>query len=52
LTNYVEHLQPELIVNYCKFVVVSVDSPMLSIEVARSPAITRFKEGYAQNHSI
>ncbi len=33
LTNYVEHLQPELIVNYCKLVVVSVDSPMLSHEI-------------------
>lgn len=33
MTNYVTHLQPELIVNYCKLVVVSVDSPMLSKEV-------------------
>lgn len=33
LSNYVAHLQPELIVNYCKLVVVSVDSPMLSKEV-------------------
>jgi len=33
LANYVEHLQPELIVNYCKLVVVSVDGPMLSREV-------------------
>lgn len=33
MANYVEHLQPELIVNYCKLVVVSVDSPMLSKEV-------------------
>jgi peroxiredoxin len=33
LANYVEHLQPELIVNYCKLVVVSVDDPMLSHEV-------------------
>lgn len=28
-----EHLQPELIVNYCKLVVVSVDDTMLSSEV-------------------
>ncbi|MCA1605502.1 MAG: redoxin domain-containing protein [Acidobacteria bacterium] len=33
LANYVEHLQPELIVNYCKLVVVSVDSPVLSKEI-------------------
>jgi len=33
LTNYVEHLQPELIVNYCKLVIVSVDSPMLSKDI-------------------
>ncbi len=33
LTNYVQYLQPELIVNYCKLVVVSVDNPMLSREV-------------------
>jgi len=33
LSNYVEHLQPELIVNYCKLVVISVDDPMLSREV-------------------
>ena len=33
LTHYVNELQPELIVNYCKLVVVSVDSPMLSGEV-------------------
>lgn len=33
MANYVEHLQPELIVNYCKLVVVSIDSPMLSKEV-------------------
>src|SRR4029077_1695484 len=33
LTNYVAHLQPELIVNYCKLLVVSVDNPMLSKEV-------------------
>lgn len=33
LTNYVNHLQPELIVNYCKLAVVSVDTPMLSKEV-------------------
>ena len=33
LSNYVQYLQPELIVNYCKLVVVSVDNPMLSKEV-------------------
>ncbi|MCA1602005.1 MAG: redoxin domain-containing protein [Acidobacteria bacterium] len=33
LANYVEYLQPELIVNYCKLVVVSVDSPVLSKEI-------------------
>jgi peroxiredoxin len=33
LANYVEHLQPELIINYCKLVVVSVDNPMLSHEI-------------------
>lgn len=33
MANYVEHLQPELIVNYCKLVVVSVDDPMLSREI-------------------
>ena len=33
LTNYVNFLQPELIVNYCKLVVVSVDDPVLSHEV-------------------
>ncbi len=33
MTNYVEHLQPELIVNYCKLVIVSVDSPMLSKDI-------------------
>lgn len=33
LTNYVAYLQPELIVNYCKLVVVSVDDPMLTKEV-------------------
>ncbi|MBI2681825.1 MAG: redoxin domain-containing protein [Acidobacteriales bacterium] len=33
MTHYVTELQPELIVNYCKLVVVSVDSPMLSREV-------------------
>jgi peroxiredoxin len=33
LANYVAYLQPELIVNYCKLVVVSVDDPMLTKEV-------------------
>ena len=33
MTNYVEHLQPELIVNYCKLVIVSVDGPMLSKDI-------------------
>jgi peroxiredoxin len=33
LLNYVAYLQPELIVNYCKLVIVSVDSPMVSTEV-------------------
>ena len=33
MANYVEHIQPELIVNYCKLVVLSVDDPMLSHEV-------------------
>ena len=31
--NYVAYLQPELIVNYCKLVIVSVDNPMVSKEV-------------------
>jgi peroxiredoxin len=33
LANYVEHLQPELLVNYCKLVVVSVDDLMTIREV-------------------
>jgi peroxiredoxin len=33
LANIVNHLQPELIVNYCKLAVVSVDNPLLSREV-------------------
>ena len=33
MANYVQYLQPELIVNYCKLVVISVDDPMLSKEV-------------------
>ena len=33
LLNYVAYLQPELFVNYCKLVIVSVDDPMLSKEV-------------------
>src|SRR5713101_7321152 len=33
LLNYVAYLQPELIVNYCKLVIVSVDNPMISKEV-------------------
>ena len=33
LLNYVAYLQPELIVNYCKLVIVSVDNPMVSKEV-------------------
>lgn len=33
MQNYVEYLQPELRVNYCKLVTVSVDDPMLTREV-------------------
>jgi peroxiredoxin len=33
LTNIVNEFQPELIVNYCKLVVVSVDNPMLNHEI-------------------
>jgi peroxiredoxin len=33
LLNYVTYLQPELIVNYCKLVIVSVDNPIISKEV-------------------
>src|SRR5437879_12094004 len=33
LLNYVAYLQPELIVNYCKLVIVSVDSPIVAKEV-------------------
>src|SRR5713101_4027990 len=33
LLNYAAYLQPELIVNYCKLVIVSVDNPMISKEV-------------------
>ncbi len=33
LENYVDHLQPELRVNYCKMMVVSVDDQLLSREV-------------------
>ena len=33
LLNYVAYLQPELIVNYCKLVIVSVDNPPVSKEV-------------------
>lgn len=33
MANYVAELQPELIVNYCKLVVVSVDPPMLQHEI-------------------
>lgn len=33
MANYVAELQPELIVNYCKLVVVSVDPPMLQREI-------------------
>jgi len=40
LASYVEHLQPELSVNYCKLVVVSVDSPMLSKEIRDGLATT------------
>lgn len=40
LASYVEHLQPELSVNYCKLVVVSVDSPMLSKEIRDGLAAT------------
>src|SRR5437879_13067338 len=34
LLAYVAYLQPELIVNYCKLVIVSVDDPMISKEVS------------------
>ena len=40
MANYVEHLQPELIVNYCKLVVVSVDNAMTSKEVKDSLGAT------------
>ena len=40
MANYVEHLQPELIVNYCKLVVVSVDDPKLSLGVRDSLGAT------------
>lgn len=33
MANYVQFLQPELIVNYCRLVVISVDNPMLSREI-------------------
>ncbi|MCD4687089.1 MAG: redoxin domain-containing protein [Anaerolineae bacterium] len=33
LVNYVAHLQPELRVNYCKMITVSVDDQMLTTEV-------------------
>ena len=33
MANYVAELQPELVVNYCKLVVVSVDEPYVSREV-------------------
>ena len=33
LLNYVTYLQPELIVNYCRLVIVSVDNPIISREV-------------------
>jgi peroxiredoxin len=33
LLNYVTYLQPELIVNYCKLVIVSVDNPIISKKV-------------------
>lgn len=36
MTNYVEYLQPELIVNYCKLLVVSVDDQLNNREVKDS----------------
>jgi len=33
MQNYVEHLQPELRVNYCKMITVSVDDPIMTTEV-------------------
>jgi peroxiredoxin len=33
LANYVAELQPELFINYCKLVLVTVDPPMVSREV-------------------
>lgn len=40
MANYVSQLQPELVVNYCKLVVVSVDSPMLNHEIRDGLAAT------------
>jgi peroxiredoxin len=40
LANYVAHLQPELLVNYCKLVVISVDGPMLNREIRDGLAAT------------
>lgn len=40
MANYVVHLQPELVVNYCKLVVISVDNPMLTRETRDGLAAT------------
>jgi peroxiredoxin len=40
LANYVTYLQPELLVNYCKLVVISVDNPMLNREIRDGLAAT------------
>lgn len=38
MTNYVEHLQPEFRVNYCKLIAVSVDDKMNTVETRDSLA--------------
>ena len=40
MTNYVEHLQPELRVNYCKLISISVDDAMNTKEVRDSLGAT------------
>ena len=40
MTNYSLYLQPELMVNYCKMIVVSVDNPLTNHEVRDSLAAT------------
>lgn len=40
MTNYARDLQPELMVNYCKLVVVSVDDPLTNREVRDSLGAT------------